>query len=1235
MQMRRLLGPLFLLLSLSSALSAQTTSLNGTVTDPTGAAIPNATINIVSAESGAQRDTKSDSQGRYTFAQLTPGTYQLTAKASGFADEVISKIQLLVNEPATVPVVFQKLGATTTAVQVEATAIQVNTVDASLGNAITSQAITELPMYARNVAGLLALQPGVTSFGSFGSGNLDDRSGSVNGGRSDQSNIMLDGVDVNDQATRAAFTSVLRVTPDSVEEFRVVTTNGGADTGRGSGADIALVTKSGTNQFHGSLYEYRRGTETAANNFFNNRIGVPVAPLLINIFGGSAGGPIKKNKLFAFINYEGRRDASSSSVTRTVPMESMKQGIVNFHNTAGVLQQIGPGQIQQIDPAGIGIDPAVLAVLKQYPVGNNTTGGDGVNTTGYTFNAPVHNVQNTYIAKFDYKVDSAGKNTLFWRGNLQNDSQNGTPQFPGEVPNSVTLSNSKGDAAGWTSIISPSLVSTLRYGETRAGNQNTGILSGSYTLFRGIDGINGTSTGNTSIIPVHTFSEDLTWEKASHSIHVGGIVRLVSVKTLSYANSYNNALTNASFLKGSGNDLNPTSLGVGKADTTSYEYAMTALLGLVTQGTGNYNYLVNGSVLPSGAPVSRDFANTEGEMYAQDSWRIKSNLTLTYGLRLSLMPPVHEATGQQVSTNIPIGTWFNERGGLADQGLSQMGTGPINFLAEGTAGARPLYPYHKNPAPRLSIAYSPNGDSGLSRFLFGGAGKTSIRAGAGMYYDEIGQPLAASFNTTAFGLSNSLTNPANQLTSITAPRFTGFYNIPAGLLPSAPAVGFPAPYPNVFAITNSIDDNLKAPYTINLDFSISRQFGHGVFVQAAYVGRESRHSLVQRDLAMPTNLRDPKSGQTYYQAMSQLATYMDLQGVSIANLPKIPFFENMWATAAGNGHTATQVIGMDYKENSNAGDFTNVLNDMDNGQVCNATGSTFLSNGNVNQVGCGILGPYSIWSPQFAALSAWSSIGKGSYNAMQWTVRKQLSSGLTFDLNYTLSKSEDLGSRAESTGRFGGDFIINSWNPSQLWGVSRYDTTHAVNAFLVYPLPLGRGRLYGANMNKVADAFLGGWQITGTYRQTSGLPFSVSDGSRWATNWELSSYATPSGAPIPAITNVANSPDIAGGGPSLFSNQKAAIAAFQETLAGQTGSRDSLRGQGFFNIDSGLYKNFTMPWSEKQHLQLRWESYNMTNSVRFDPAGASLSLTSTTNFGKLTSQLGTPRNMQFAMRFEF
>jgi hypothetical protein len=254
-----------------------------------------------------------------------------------------------------------------------------------------------------------------------------------------------------------------------------------------------------------------------------------------------------------------------------------------------------------------------------------------------------------------------------------------------------------------------------------------------------------------------------------------------------------------------------------------------------------------------------------------------------------------------------------------------------------------------------------------------------------------------------------------------------------------------------------------------------------------------------------------------------------------------------------------------------------------------------------------------------------------------------MANGLQFDLNYTWSKSIDLGSARESdagtgTANFAGnsDFIQNSWNPSQMRGVSAYDTTHQVNGFVVYQLPLGRGRKFGSHMSKLADAVIVGWQLTGTYRQTSGFPVSVINGQRWPTNWEVDALGTPNGQPMPAITNDKNAPAPQSGvkgGPNLWSNPALALAGFGETMAGQTGSRNSFRGEGIFNIDTGVGKTFTMPWSEHHKLQIRWESFNVTNTVRFDPDSANLTLTSPSTFGQLARQFGSPRQMQFLGRY--
>jgi hypothetical protein len=1264
--MNRLVVLFLLLACLGVGLYAQSSSVTGNVTDPTGAVIPGATITLHNVETGAERTTTADPQGRYNVQQVPPGLYKVTAKASGFADVVIEKLELLVNQPATLELKFEKVGSTATSVVVEAAAAQVNTTDASLGNAIDSNAIVQMPMFARNVVGLLAFQPGVTSFSSPGAAasgtteGSDYRSGSVNGGKSDQGNITLDGADVNDQNGRTPFTTVLRVTLDSVEEFRTTTTNGDSGTGRGSGADVALVTKSGTNTFHGSLYEYRRGTETASNTFFNNAASQPIAPVLVNVFGGSAGGAIKKNKLFYFINYEGRRDASANSVNRTVPTLTLRQGIVSYTNTQGQTGvQIPAAQLASIDPAGIGVNAAALKQMQAMPAPNNTTIGDGYNTAGYIFNAPGYNVQNTYISKIDYHPND--RNSLFIRGNLQNDwadnSTTNIPQFPGLPPNSVSLANSKGLAAGWTDVLTTNLVSTLHYGFTRAGNQTTGVLASNYEWFRGLSTPFGTSTGTTRIIPVNHIGEDLSWNHGQHDIRFGGSFRGIHNQSQSFANSYSNASSNPSWIAGSGNDLVPASLGVASSFKTNYEYAIGAALGLEAQGSANYNYLVNGTVLPSGAPVSRNFANFETEMYLQDTWKVTRQFTVTAGIRLGLEPPVHEVNGQQASTNIPLASWLGARANFANQGLTQQDAGLIDFvpLSQGSA----MYPFHKNWSPRLGLAYSPDARSGISKWLFGGPGKTSIRAGAGIYYDLVGQPLAQAFSSSTPGLSQSFSNPANILSSAQLPRYTTFNTVPSQLVPPPPPGGLPLVYPygagqsGAFAITNSVDQQLAAPYTMNLDFSVGREFGHGFFVQASYVGRLSRHSLTNRDLAMPTNPTDPQSGQTYFQAMDQLMTAMDFQGATVANVPQIPFFNNMWKTAGINGLTPTQVWANDYINNSANGDATNTLNNADNAANCNNGGPTKINaKGAVTQIACSVQGPWLVFNPQFSALSAFSSIGKGDYHAMQWTIRKRYSYGLQFDLNYAWSKSIDLGSVGESGTGTGGNFnpsgaafsgfIQNAWNPSQMRAVSSYDTTQQVNAFGVYELPFGRGRRFGGGVNKIVDAFLGGWQISGNWRQTSGLPFTVGNGQRWPTDWNVSDNATPSG-PVP-VSETNNAIGIKNGGPNLFANPSAILGVgtnqpvgqyglFQETLAGQSGLRNNLRGNGLFNIDSGLYKVFTMPYKESHKLQIRWEMYNVTNSVIFDPASASLVDNSSSNFGKIANTLTAPRQMQFAGRY--
>lgn len=1204
--MKQLLSFAIMLLALPALLMSQgaTTQVSGVVTDPSGAVIPAATLELENLDTSTKRNTGADASGNYAFLQVVPGRYRLTVRADGFRAATVNDLQLLVNSPATVNVKLE-VGQVTETVAVTAEAQLVNTTDSSIGNAIGNKPIVQLPLNARNIVSLLALQPGVVFTND---GDSSSRNGAVNGGKSDQANVTLDGVDVNDQDQRNAFTSVLRVNPDSVQEFRVTTLNATADSGRSSGAQVVMVTKSGTNELHGSAYWYHRNTVTTANDYFLNSSGVARQKLIRNIYGASLGGPVIKNRFFLFGNYEGRRDAKDGQATRTIASMNMRQGIVQYRRRDGSVAAISPADIARVyDPRGV--NQAALALMQSYPTPNDTTVGDGLNFVGYRFTAPTPLRWNNYIARADYLLDSSSKHTLFVRGNLQNDNEQGMPQFPGQPANSVTLRNNKGIAVGLTSLFRSNLISNFRYGLTRAGGETTGIAKFSATTLRGLDMPVGLSRGASTIIPVHTIAEDMNWIKGAHTVQFGGIYRSIANRRANETNSYSSASANSSWLVNSGADLNAPWTDMNPNQYTLFRYAMADVMGLVTQGNAQYNYLVDGTVLANGAPVQRRFKANEYEFYVQDTWKVHRQLTLTAGIRYSLMPPIYEANGQQVSPSVRIGDWFDMRGGLAQQGKSQMEAGRISFVPK-DQGGRDLYDFHKkNWAPRLALAYSPNE-------------KTSIRAGWGMFYDVFGSGLMQRFDATAFGLSNALTNPAAVLTIQSAPRFTAINEVPASILPAAPPAKFPAVYPDLFAITNGLDDTIKPPYTMTMNFSIGHEFNSGWFIQGSYVGRQSRRSLIRRDAAMPTDLKDPASGQTYYEAASAIGRLVNA-GVPTASVQRIPYWENMYPGYTAGGLTPTQNVFNRFR--SNQYDWTYALYQMDTGA------------GQGNCAGanrCSKLGPYAFYHPQFSWLSVFSSVGGGNYHAAQLNVRKRFTNGDTLDFNYTYGKSTDLRSNTERVTASTG-VLWNPWQPGLMKGVSDYDNTHLLSALGVYNLPFGKGKKYGASMPGWADAIVGGWQLSGLWRWSSGFPISVFETGLWPTNWNNNNWALWTGTPV-TTGQYKNMTAISGAsGPGLFADPEKAIAAFDYELPGGIGTRNGLRGDGVFNIDLNVAKRFRMPYREGHSIQFRWETFNLTNTSRFDVDSLSLDISVAGTFGQYSYLLSQPRVMQFGLRYEF
>jgi len=1222
------------ILSFASLATGQTasTSLRGVVKDASGALVPGATIALSNKATGKSYEATSNAQGYYTFPVIAPARYQITVTSTGFATQHLTA-EFLVNQPATLDIALS-IEASSVTIDVSSTVETLNQTDASIGNSVGNITIEALPMEGRDPVSLLTLQPGVLYLGNpEENATNDSRSGSVNGGRSDQGNITLDGMDDNDQIGGKAFTGVLRATLDSTEEFRVTTANGTAESGRGSGAQVVLVTKSGTNRFKGSLYEYHRPTNAVANDWFHKytqlsqgEANIP-QKYVMNTFGGSIGGPIKKDKLFFFFNYEGMRKAISDVVTRTVPTKQFYEGSLGYLDTTGATKWIDSTAFAKLDSdcvtASTGVACGVNPNVQKYwsslssagIYGTAATAGDAINNAGYIFASPAPATQNTSIVKLDYTIND--KQHVFFRGNLQKDTTSGDEQFPGQGASHMVEDNSKGFAAGHTWMPTANIVNDLRYGITRQGNSDHGVGTGTgdWVNFRFLDQPTSHTRSTVYNVPVHNIADTLTWTKGKHTFSFGANWRMITNNRSTDANSYSSASTNPYWLSNAPNDPGDVNDGFG----TSYEIAYATLVGTVPQTTEQFNYQVKtatgGIQLADGATVSRHFRSQEYEWYVQDTWHMTPTITVTYGVRHSLLQAPYETNGQQVAPTVDMDAWFRKRGSYAAEG--KVFEDYISFAPAGKANHAPGYwsKQKANFAPRLSVAWAPDA-------------KTTVRAGAGMYYDHFGEGIVNSFDQRgSFGLSTSIQTPASTLSFQDSPRFTGAHNIGSvdGASSAAGNVSYPYTPPAAFAIMWGINNKLKTPYSYSLDFSVQRQLNAGLLVEANYIGRLGRHLLEQVDLAEPVNLVDAKGGGDYFTAAAKLGKMADERGgktdsATIGAITEtIPYVEHVFDFMAGQGHgdSATQNAYYwfaKYRYNWGATTSLDVIDYWNNKP--------------------------QFWQDQFSSLYAWSSIGTSSYNALQLVARHPMSHGLSFDLNYTFSKSIDMGSAVErsnyvSSDSFGGSAAIqNSWNPKLNKSVSDFDTKHLVSLDWVYQLPVGRGKKFLGNSGRIMDAALGQWSFSGLSRWASGLPFSIYEPG-YTTNWELSSATVQTG-------NVKVKKHMRNGVPQVFAGDTAdtinsgmyAGGPLRLPYAGEAGQRNKYRGDGYIDVDSTVSKVWTLPAQMK--LKFAAEVYNIANNVRFDdsPLNLGTSLGQST-LGIYSGTLSTYRRMQFGLRLDF
>lgn len=1230
------------------AVGQNSSGLTGVVADANGAVVTGATVKLTDPKTGKDQSTTTNDQGGYSFQRIAPGTYTLTVTAPGFQTSVIQNLALGVGITETHNVQMT-IGDLTSTVTITSTGeATLNTTDASIGNVIDQRRLTELPIQLRNSpAALIGLQPGAVG-NNVGTGS-SNRVGSVTGSRADQGNITVDGIDANDQATGQFAATVGNAPIDAIQEFRAVTTNPNAGEGRSSGGQVELVTKGGSNEFHGNVREYNRTAATAANSFFNNATKVKRPQLTRNQFGGSIGGRIIKDTLFFFFDYEGRRDAQGVSYLRIVPLDHFRNGGLAFlNNTAGCptnarlntrpecITILSAAQVAALDPKGIGGNAALLSLIKdRFPTANDLTAGNGINTGGFRFNAPSQRKDNTYTTRIDWNATS--KQHVFGRFNIARRIQTDTvntvaEQFPQDPESGQILVRDYAWVVGHNWQLNSNVVNQATVGVSRSGLLFPAPFKPSFPNIFGAPSATGgawnmgLSTPFPDIsfqdrfVSTPTIRDDLTLIKGTHTFEFGGQVKPIDSKS-TLINDFNfvslglGGLTTS--LAGASPSLRPSTLGSGSSRSANYDQAFAFLLGRYASIATNFVNDKSGAAQPAGTGKTRDFKYNEYEFYGQDNWKVKPSLTLTMGLRWQYYSAPYEKNGFQACNDTDYEALVATRIRNAANGIASQSSEPFlryDLCGKANNGRAFYKPDWNNFAPRLALAWNPSFKEGMLGKVLGDR-KTVIRGGGTVQYDRVAGAVTfiqdqATYifdnsASTAFGSSNPRTALLND------PRFTGTLSLPIAntapvvthpFTPFVDSTGFPFGDASGNNTNYAIAQNFRVPYSIQYSLGFQRELPGSFILDMSYVGRQGRKLFSQADAAQILNFKDAKSGQFLIPAFNALQAQL-LSGAAIT--PQ-PWFENQ----IGAGGTSLMANAL--------GDLVSI------GDLSDSIQALFAN---------GLINPNVGLSSQFSTNAYITNLGSSSYNGMLVSLRKRFSKGLQFDLNYTLSHSIDNQSSVANT-VFGG-LVCDIRDNRVCRANSDFDIRHLVNANWIYELPFGRGRMFGSKSNGLVNSIIGDWEVTGIVTARSGLPFNLTTGS-FPVGFVFNSPAVLNGSASALQQAITTTPS---GQVQFFTNPTAVFdstnplaGAVRNPRGGEIGNRNNLRGPGFWNVDMAVLKNIRLGAESKRRLQLRWELFNAFNHNSFGLPGTNIN---STTFGVITTSASSPREMQFAARFEF
>jgi hypothetical protein len=1124
---------------ISQPVKAQTLTTGtviGTVTDPSGAAVLDATVVLRNKATNSQTTQSTNATGQYTFASVAPGEYQVTAKKVGFRTADVAALTVDVAKSYTLDFKME-LGAVAEIVQVEAGAhVELQTTDATVGNVLSSSEIQRFPALTRQVNELLTLQPGATP------------TGEITGARSDQSSFTLDGIDVTNNSVGGLGTFAF-LPIDSVDEFRVSVANPNAEYGRGAGGQVSLISRSGTDQYHGSVYWYHQNDELNANSWNNNRLKLTNPELKDNRFGARGGGPLPfpwHKKTFFFANYEGRRFPGSSQQSRIVPTDILKQGILQFADASGVVRSYNlatstacPVSVSNptgaCDPRGLGLSPSISALWNLMPTGNDSSvgGADGLNTTGFTTNAGTPLTNDFYDIRLDQNVTTKWHADVSFRYFRQAQISATQLNIIGGKPSTVRSLPVRQNmlTAGLNGQLTSQLSAAFRFGWVRERDATAPERPNAVAAQENIIGTNTASAGPIALdigaaggtgtnrlidepIDVNTqvarkqgnddrnfqWNADFAWARGKHTWQFGTAVHFLPtlhlrddkvIGALGALVAQMDADIGSSVVIPSADEPTTctatlTTNCLRSSDVQQWDRLYAGALGLVDNISvlavrdGKFN------PLPFGSQLQSDTKLWAPEMYLQDVWRMKPSLTLSLGLSYGWQTAPVERLGRQTiqidaGTGQPITAldFLKKRKDGAASGQffnPTFGFVPINSAKRGVFNVD-----YGDIAPRLAVAWAPSYNSGLKGVLLG-SGKTVVRTGFAIIYDR--QNTVQSVIIPALGVGFA------QTLNLAGPACNSTGAGGAGCTPGSanPALGVfrvgqdgTMPVPVVPTQSNPVVPQVTFnPKNGNINFPEVFSFQDDPSIK---VGRNYAADLsIQREL--PGNMLlevaySGRLGRKLPQSMSLGQSPINFKDPTSGQTFAQAF--DAVATQLRSGTAPAAVTPQAWFENLSPG-----------GTVVLATAAkgNFV-NGNVSSVFRTIDQRRLLASlPTFNNYLAQgiffrSSTGEANYHALLATLNKRTSHGLSFTANYTFSHSLDQIGAIQNAA----NLMPNSFDLNAEYGPSGFDFRHIFNGKWVYNLPFKRSNSF---LKRVVE----GWYNSGIFTAISGQPLTATEGSQ-------------------------------------------------------------------------------------------------------------------------------------------